>query len=94
MTLQFLIVVLQLVAAIMTALCIACGEDTNPKHRVNFQQGFYRTTTTKDPGAKSFYGASSGRENQKEYSRYAYIQNKFNNNIVINANVLLTLAII
>ena len=22
----------------MTALCIACGEDTNPKHRVNFSR--------------------------------------------------------
>ena len=59
-----------MVAAIMTALCIACGEHTKPKHKSQFQHGFYRTIASKDPSAKSFYRASSGRENQKEYSMY------------------------
>ena len=40
----------------------------------------YRTTATKeDPSAKSFYPASSARENQKEYSRYIYSQQQHSN---------------
>ena len=80
--------VLRLVAAIMTVLCIACGEDTNPKHRVSFSTDLriLQGHSNREPSAKSFYQASYIRTRR---IFKVYISNIFNNNILINANVLL-----
>ena len=74
-----------LVAAVMTALWIACGEDTNPKHRVSFSTD---SIGPQQPRAQVL-SPFTDRAERTEGLFKVYIQNRFNNNIVIYGNVLL-----
>ena len=75
-----------LLATIMTALWIACGEDTNSKHRVSLSTD---SVGTQQPRAQVQSLFTELRQREPEGLFKVYIQNRFNNNNVIYGNVLL-----